>query len=130
MVMARSGTRHHAPGTSETKNKRTPPVRIPRRLLHFLRRWHRADGGKVKHVVHYNGARIKRDVQTAWRNAKKRAGLPWLHPHVLRHTAATWRVQKGIAPWQVAGFLGMTVRVLEETYGHHSPDYQREAADI
>ena len=39
-------------------------------------------------------------------------------------------VQKGVAPWQAAGYLGMSVRVLESTYGHHSPDYQRDAADI
>jgi integrase len=127
--LERGTMRRRAPRTSETKNKRTPPIPIPRRLLHFLRRWHRIDGGKVKHVVHYNGAQIKRDVQTAWRNAKKRAGLPWLHPHILRHTRATWMVQKGVAPWQAAGYLGMTVRVLEATYGHHSPDYMRDAAD-
>jgi integrase len=119
-----------APGTSEVRTKRTPPIRIPRKLLHFLRRWKEADGGRTKHVVHYNGAPIKRDVSTAWNTAKRRAGLPWLHPHVLRHTAATWRVQRGIPPWQVAGFLGMTVKVLEATYGHHSPDYQADAADI
>jgi integrase len=125
-----STMRRRAPGTTETSNKRTPPIRIPRKLLHFLRRWKRADAGMTKHVVHYNGAHIKRDLHTAWNRARKLANLPWLHPHVLRHTRATWMVQKGVVPWQAAGFLGMTVRVLEETYGHHSPDYQREAADI
>jgi integrase len=124
----RGTMRRRAPGTMETSNKRTPPVRIPRKLLHFLRRWKLAD--RSKHVVHYNGAKIKRDLHTAWDHARARAGLPWLHPHVLRHTRATWMVQRGVAPWQAAGFLGMTVRVLTEVYGHHSPDYQREAADI
>jgi integrase len=119
-----------APGSAEDRTKRTPPIRIPRKLLHFLRRWKEADAGRTKHVVHYEGAPIRRDIYRAWNTAKKRAGLPWLHPHVLRHTAATWRVQRGIAPWQVAGFLGMTVKVLEATYGHHSPDYQADAANI
>lgn len=127
--LERGTMRRRAPRTTETKTKRTPPIPIPRKLLHFLRRWYRADGGHTKYVVHYNGALIKTDLSTAWNNAKTRAGLPWLHPHVLRHTAATWRVQKGVAPWQVAGFLGMTVRVLEATYGHHSPDYMKDAAD-
>jgi integrase len=125
-----STMRRRAPGTAETGNKRTPPIPIPRKLLHFLRRWKRADADMTKHVVHYNGAHIKRDLHTAWDHAKKRAGLPWLHPHVLRHTRATWMVQRGVAPWQAAGYLGMTVRVLEATYGHHSPEYMREAADI
>ena len=36
-------------------------------------------------------------------------------------------MQQGIDRWQVAGFLGMTVEQLEQTYGHHHPDYQEEA---
>ena len=31
--------------------------------------------------------------------------------------------------WQIAGFLGMTVEMLERVYGHHHPDFQREAAE-
>ncbi len=52
----------------------------------------------------------------------------------LRHTfcailAQTWLMQAGADLWDAAGFLGMTVKQLEETYGHHHPDYQREAAE-
>jgi integrase len=127
--LERRTMRRRAPGIGETKNKRTPPIPIPRKLLPFLRRWKRADAGRTKYVVHYDGRPVK-DPHTAWDNAKRRAGLPWLHPHILRHTRATWMVQKGVPPWQAAGFLGMTVRVPEATYGHHSPDYMRDAADI
>jgi integrase len=119
-----------APGTAEIKTKRTPTIRIPRKLLHFLRRWKHADAGRTKYVVHYDGQPIKRDIYRSWNTAKHRAGLPWLHPHVLRHTAATWRVQRGVPMWQTAGFLGMSVKVLEQTYGHHHPDYQKDATDI
>lgn len=48
-------------------------------------------------------------------------------PHILRHTCATWLMQGGVNLWDAAGFLGMTVQQLEATYGHHHPDYQREA---
>ena len=34
-------------------------------------------------------------------------------PHILRHTAATWAMQNGGDLWQAAGFLGMTVEMLE-----------------
>ena len=47
----------------------------------------------------------------------------------LRHTAATWVMQNGGDLWQAAGFLGMTVEMLERVYGHHHPDFQREAAE-
>ena len=50
-------------------------------------------------------------------------------PHVLRHTAATWAMQNGGDLWQIAGFLGMTVEMLERVYGHHHPDFQRGAAE-
>lgn len=122
--------RRRAPGSIETANKRAPPLRIPRRLMHFLRRWQRADAGRVKYVVHYDGRPILRDPHTAWKTACRRAGIVGVTPHTLRHTRATWMMQKGADPWQAAGFLGMTVRVLEQTYGHHSPKWQRDVADI
>lgn len=126
-----AGTMRRRPkGTAETRNKRTPPIRVPRRLMHFLRRWQKADSGLCPYVVHYNGKPILREPHTAWDNAIARAKLPGLMPHALRHTRATWMVQRGVAPWQAAGFLGMTVRVLEQTYGHHHPDWQKDAADL
>jgi Phage integrase family len=50
-------------------------------------------------------------------------------PHTLRHTAATWLMQRGVPIWQAAGFLGMSAEMLERTYGHHHPDYLKGAAD-
>jgi len=38
-------------------------------------------------------------------------------------------MQNGGELWDAAGFLGMTVQQLEQTYGHHHPDFQREAAE-
>ncbi|MGJ4886015.1 hypothetical protein [Bradyrhizobium sp. HKCCYLRH1065] len=31
-------------------------------------------------------------------------------------------------PWQVSGLLGMSVKVLLDTFGHHHPDCMRKAA--
>jgi hypothetical protein len=38
-------------------------------------------------------------------------------------------MQRGAPMWQAAGFLGMSEKTLRETYGHHHPDFLREAAD-
>jgi integrase len=122
--------RRRARGTAETGNKRTPQIRLPRKLKHFLRRWHKADNGLQKYVVHYEGEKIKRAPWRTWDLACEAAGLTDVMIHTLRHTRATWMVQRGVPPWQAAGYLGMTVRTLEQTYGHHSPDWQSEAADI
>lgn len=122
--------RRRAQGSSETKNKRTPPVRVPRKLMHFLRRWKEADKGLLPYVVHWNGKALRGPPHQSWDKAIARAKLPGLMPHVLRHTRATWLVQAGIDSWQIAGFLGMTVRVLESVYGHHSPDHQKQIAEL
>jgi hypothetical protein len=39
-------------------------------------------------------------------------------------------MQAGIDIWQAAGSLGMTPAVLSQVYGHHSPNFQKEAAAV
>ena len=37
-------------------------------------------------------------------------------------------MQRGVPIWEAAGFLGMSAEVLQETYGHHHPDFLQGAA--
>lgn len=37
-------------------------------------------------------------------------------------------MQQGVDRWEAAGYLGMSVETLEKVYGHHHPDFQRNAA--
>ncbi|MBH5388591.1 site-specific integrase [Bradyrhizobium sp. CNPSo 4019] len=114
-------------GSAKT-NKRQPTVPMPLRLLAHLRRWHRIDPD-AKHFVEYNGRPVA-SVKTAFKSAVRLAGLgPGISPHTLRHTAATWLMQRGADPWQAAGYLGMSLDVLLNTYGHHHPDYLSDAVD-
>ena len=48
---------------------------------------------------------------------------PDVTPHTLRHTAATWLMQQGTDAWEAAGYLGMTIEMLSQRYGHHHPDH-------
>jgi integrase len=49
---------------------------------------------------------------------------------MLRHACATWLIQSGGNMWEIADFLGMTVEMLEERYGHHHHlDYQAGAVN-
>ena len=41
-------------------------------------------------------------------------------PHTLRHTTATWLMQRGVPVWEAADFLGMSAEVLLSTYRHQS----------
>ena len=71
-----------------------------------------------------------RSVRKAFASAVKRGGIgEHVTPHILRHTAATWAMQNGGDLWQIAGFLGMTPEMLTRVYGHHHPDFQRDAAE-
>jgi integrase len=85
----------------------------------------------TSHFVEFNGAAVK-SVKTGFRSAVRIAGLSTqsgkVTPHTLRHTAATWLMQRGADPWKAAGFLGMSVEVLLDTYGHHHPEFLRDAA--
>jgi len=38
-------------------------------------------------------------------------------------------MQNGTDHWQASGFLSMSMETLQRVYGHHHPDYQREAAE-
>ena len=126
--LARGMMLRRAPGTAESK-KRTPPVKLGSRIQMHLRRWRRLDGNAV-YVCHYNGQRIQK-MRRSWRTAVKAAGLDKaVTPHTLRHTRATWLMQGGVDPWEAAGHLGMSVETLQRTYGHHSPDHQKRAAEI
>jgi integrase len=111
--------------------KRQTPVPLPNRLLAHLRRWSRLGIAK-SHFVEWNGKPVA-SVKTGFASAVRIAGLDVVNgnvtPHTLRHTAATWLMQRGAPMWQAAGFLGMSEKTLRDTYGHHHPDFLREAAD-
>jgi integrase len=113
-------------GRNRTK-KRRGKVPIPTRLLPHLRRARRR-GTDVGYVLHINGARIG-NIKRGFVAARTRAGLKGVSPHTLRHTAATWLMQAGVPIWEVSGFLAMSPQTLQSVYGHHHPDYMREAAD-
>ncbi|WP_246673883.1 tyrosine-type recombinase/integrase [Mesorhizobium sp. B2-3-13] len=98
------------------------------------------------YVVEWNGKPVQ-SIKKAFRSVVEAAGLGWyeevatphgsvrrvfrtdITPHVFRHTAATWLMQRGSDPWAAAGYLGMSVQVLIQTYGHHHPDFQAQAAE-
>jgi integrase len=108
-------------------NKRRGVVPIPPRLLPHLRRAQRR-GSELGYVLHINGRRMG-DIKKGFAAACQRAGVQAVTPHTLRHTCATWLMQAGTDPWQASGFLSMSMETLQRVYGHHHPDYQRQAAE-
>jgi integrase len=120
-----AGVFHRRGADERQTKKRRPPVRLPDRLVAHLRRWKR---NGQRYAVEWLGEPIGTGVEKAFRRACQDAGLESVTPHTLRHTAATWLMQRGTPAWEAAGFLGMSEQILEHTYGHHHPDFQSGAA--
>jgi integrase len=111
--------------------KRQTPVPLPKLLLAHLRRWSRLEISK-SHFVEWNGkpvASVKTGFASAVKLAKLDLSVGNVTPHTLRHTAATWLMQRAAPIWEAAGFLGMSEKTLRETYGHHHPDHLHGAAN-
>jgi integrase len=87
-----------------------------------------AVAARTETIVHWEGQPIQK-LRRSWDTACRLAGLEGVTPHVLRHSSATWLMQKRVDAWQVAGFLGMSLITLNRTYGHHHPEWQEDAAE-
>ena len=108
--------------------KRQSPIPIPPRLLAHILRWKKFDKDR-DYLVQWSGRPVQ-SVKTAFQTAVALAKLDGhVVPHTLRHTAATWMMQAGIDKWEAAGFLGMSVEMLDHVYGHHHPDHLLAAAN-
>ncbi|MCK1455033.1 site-specific integrase [Bradyrhizobium sp. 35] len=116
----------NAPGARRS-NKRRARQPIPRKLLGHLRRA-RKRGSDVGFVVNENGKRLG-DIKRGYASACDRARLSDVTPHTLRHTCATWLMQRGVPLWEAAGYLQMTVETLQRVYGHHHPDFLKGASE-
>ena len=114
-------------GTEEREtSKRRKPVKLPRKLLAHCRRW-KANGAIW--AVDVDGARVG-DIQTAFDGARRHAGLEDVSPHILKHTAITWAMQRGMRVETAADYFDTSAETIRRVYYHHSPEYQDEAVEI
>lgn len=126
-----AGVFYRLPIGQRATNKRQPAVALPDRLLAHMRRWHRL--GVIKeHFVEWHGQSVA-SVKNGFASAVELADLDLANgnitPHTLRHTAATWVMQRGTNLWEASGFLGMSPETLKNVYGHHHPEFMKEAAN-
>ena len=109
--------------------KRQPPAPIPARLLGHMRRWVRR-GVVTSHFVEWNGApvRVGQDRVQQSRKAGRTVG-PRNPAHVAPHGGDLAHAAR--RPGLAGGGLPRHVRprYVERTYGHHHPDYLKDAAD-
>lgn len=89
-------------------------------------------GGVSFVFVNYEGNPVDRNnlSRRSFRSLLKRAGLPRIRFHDLRHTAATLMLQQGVHPKIVQERLGhATIGITLDIYSHVLPNMQKEAAE-
>ena len=80
-----------------------------------------------EHVISFRNKRISTvDLSDAY----KRAGIEGANVHTLKHTCCTWLVQAGVSYEKVAKMVGTTARMIEQHYGHWSPEHLATAGDV
>ena len=112
-------------GTKEKENKKAPTVRMPDSLVAHLWRWRHVLG--QTYVVEWQGKPVG-STKRSFANLCYDLGFgDDVVRHSLRHTAVTWGMQAGVDIWELAGYVGMTVEMIERRYGHHSPAHMEGA---
>ena len=112
-----------AQGAKQT-NKRQPPVPIAPQLHRMMKRW-KATDNNFGPVVRFNGAPIL-SIKTALGRVVDMCGLESVTAYTLRHTTASWLIQKGVSTRKVAEVLGTSEAMVERHYGHLAPDHLRD----
>lgn len=129
------GIMYRASRSARQSNKRQPAVKIGPRLRAHLKRWRKMDF-KARlnlscYIVHQGDGTPYKRLRGPWYVVRDASGLgDWVKPHVLRHTRATWLLKEGVAVWEASQSLGMSPQILEKVYGHHSPEWQENAAKV
>lgn len=98
--------------TGTESNKGRSRVPIAPRLGVFLRIW-RTMGTELGPVIHRFKKPIKDIKET---------------PTSIRHAAAVHMLRNGVAPYDVAKYLGNSVEMIYKHYGQYIPDYLQDAA--
>jgi len=79
-------------------------------------------GARSDFVVEWNGERVG-SVKKGLATAAKNAGLPHVHPHMLRHSAAVRQAEAGVPMEEIASYLGHSnPKVTRDIYARFSPE--------
>lgn len=88
------------------------------------------EGSLSEYVIEWAGQKVTRIVK-GFRAAAHRSGLPFVTPHVMRHSAAVWMAEAGVDFEEIAQYLGHSdSRITARVYARFSPTHLRKAASV
>jgi integrase len=110
--------------TQPSKARPTVPVNVT--LLRALSE--AKASATIDHVIEWQGHRVE-NIKESFKAAAVRAGIPWITPHVLRHSAASWMAETGVSMDEIAQLLGHSdSRITSRVYAKMSPTFLQGAA--
>lgn len=116
---------------SGDKMKNGRPLSIPlnETAYEVLSKRFRAKTKNPEWVFAYGGRPVQRSNTRAFRNALRRAGIENFRWHDLRHTWASWHIQKGTHTAAVREMGGWSDDRMVQRYAHLSTKHLRKVAD-
>lgn len=97
------------PGAAKTRKRRSKvPMTGPVREV-LLRKSENKTGSRV----------IGRNTPLHFKKFAESLGMPWVTPHVLKHTAVTLMLRAGVSMESVSALTATDIRTLMKTYRHH-----------
>ena len=83
---------------------------------------------RTQYVIEWAGQRVS-SVKKGLATTAQAAGVPGVHAHLFRHSAAVWMAEDGRAMTEIAQYLGHeNSRTTERVYARYSPTYLKGAA--
>lgn len=109
----------------QAKSKKAIPVPLSQAAIAIIRE---QTGKHSKYVFTYNGNKITQVSTRAWYKALERAGIEDFRWHDLRHTWASWHVQKGTPLHALQELGGWESQDMVRRYAHLSSKHLAEYA--
>jgi integrase len=112
-----------------TKSKRERIIYLNEIVSDLLKR---LDTSTTYVITYPNGKKLYDNyVSQCFRDAVKSSGVSRkIHLHSLRHTFASWLVQKGVSIFEVSKLLGHSNVSVTEIYSHASPENLRKSVEL
>lgn len=80
------------------------------------------EGARSDYVIEWAGEKVG-SVKKGLATASKAAGLPHVHAHMLRHSAAVRQAEEGVSMEEIASYLGHSdLKVTRRVYARFSPE--------
>lgn len=114
------------PDMAITKKRRTV-VPVGRGTLTALR--NARQFAETDYVIEYMGKPIK-NIRRTFMEAAETAGLPWVTPHILKHSVISWLAEDGCSVDQISDLTATHRNTVLRVYRKFNPDYLKKVVDF